>query len=412
MISQPRVGEIMLHGERRQSGDAESGDDRQEDLQRRLLSRHEPERADDQTEHRRGEDVTERRVQDQGDTDRQDRIADDAEPRPVTRLELANLVEPRQAGRRFHARVLGLVGQPVEHRDLIEPHCGHGRRQLERRRLAAAERDQERGRERRDTSALHTVRRRDTREAFLDHVHRLADRIERGTEADDEQLKLLQRLGGQWKIATIPMPASAVVTHATCSGNWNEWSMTRFPSVVVPVVSASAAAIWVPFAGRKSTPATAVHIAIMYPAPIPNAKPSGTIVRVAADWLVVSAATAKIATAIMNGHLEARSPSAPTIASSLLAMNVSAIHAIPKSAIIATMPEVKIDIRGMSAAFTFAKININAAAVSITIWMIGVTESGSSAPSSPVTVGRIPSKSPKRQITRTAPRKIATLRFA
>ena len=59
------------------------------------------------------------------------------------------------------------------------------------------------------------------------------------------------------------MPASAVTTQQICSGTWNEWSTTRLPRLVVPVVSASAAAICVPFAGRKSTPTTAVHIAIM-----------------------------------------------------------------------------------------------------------------------------------------------------
>ena len=59
------------------------------------------------------------------------------------------------------------------------------------------------------------------------------------------------------------IPARAVTIQHTCSGSWNEWSMTRLPSDVVPVVSASAAAICVPFAGRKRTPTTAVHIAIM-----------------------------------------------------------------------------------------------------------------------------------------------------
>src|ERR1051325_4081343 len=108
---------------------------------------------------------------------------------------------------------------------------------------------------------------------------------------------------------------------------------------------------------------------------MPNAKPSGTMVLVAADWLVVSAATAKIAIAIMNGHFPARSPSADTIASSLLAMNVSAIQAIPKSAIIATIPDRKIGMPGMSFALTWASSRISAAAVSITIWMIGVTAS-------------------------------------
>jgi hypothetical protein len=39
--------------------------------------------------------------------------------------------------------VLGVVGQPVQHRDLIQPHRGCGRRQLERRPLAAAQRDEQ-----------------------------------------------------------------------------------------------------------------------------------------------------------------------------------------------------------------------------------------------------------------------------
>ena len=60
-------------------------------------------------------------------------------------------------------------------------------------------------------------------------------------------------------------------------------------------------------------------------------------------------------------------------------MNVSAIHAMPKRAIIATIPERKIDMPGMSAALTLQKTRISAAAVSITIWMIGVTASGSVA---------------------------------
>ena len=49
-----------------------------------------------------------------------------------------------------------------------------------------------------------------------------------------------------------------------------------------------------------------------------------------------------MATAIMNGHSSARPPSAWTIASSLFAMNVSAIQAIPKRAIIEIIPDLKI----------------------------------------------------------------------
>ena len=74
------------------------------------------------------------------------------------------------------------------------------------------------------------------------------------------------------------------------------------------------------------------------------------MVRVAADWLVVKAATRKIAIAIVNGQFSARPPRAATIASSLLAMKVSAIQAIPKRAIIATIPDLKICVFGTSVA--------------------------------------------------------------
>src|SRR4051812_8856641 len=109
---------------------------------------------------------------------------------------------------------------------------------------------------------------------------------------------------------------------------------------------------------------------------MPRARPSGTMVRVAADWLVVRAATRKSAIAIMNGQFSARLPSALTMASSLLAMKVSAIQAMPNSAIIATMPDLKIAVPGISVALTLQKSTISAAAVSISIWMIGVTDSG------------------------------------
>ena len=145
---------------------------------------------------------------------------------------------------------------------------------------------------------------------------------------------------------------------------------------------------------------------------MPSASPSGTIVRVAADWLVVSAATRKSASAIVNGQFSARLPRALTMASSLLAMNVSAIHAIPNRAIMATMPDLKIAVPGTSVARTLQSRTIRAAAVSISIWMIGVTDSGSTPPPSAATRGRMSSMKPKTQIARTAVRKIATLRLA
>ena len=113
---------------------------------------------------------------------------------------------------------------------------------------------------------------------------------------------------------------------------------------------------------------------------MPSASPSGTIVRVAADWLVVSAATAKIATAIMNRKFSAIPPRSSTIASSLLAMKVSAIQAMPNSAIIATIPERKIGELATSLAFTWHSRRISAAALSMNIWMSGVIDIGSTPP--------------------------------
>ncbi len=93
-------------------------------------------------------------------------------------------------------------------------------------------------------------------------------------------------------------------------------------------------------------------------------------------------------------------------------MNVSAIHAMPKRAIIAIMPERKICVVGTSVAFTCAKTRISAATVSMIIWISGVTDIGSTPPPSAATVGRIPSTKPNTQIATTPARKMATLRLA
>ena len=93
-------------------------------------------------------------------------------------------------------------------------------------------------------------------------------------------------------------------------------------------------------------------------------------------------------------------------------MKVSAIQAIPKSAIIATIPDLKIGVLATSAACTCANSRISAAAESMNIWISGVTDIGSTPPPSAATVGRRPSKTPKTQIAATPVRKMATLRFA
>ena len=116
----------------------------------------------------------------------------------------------------------------------------------------------------------------------------------------------------------------------------------------------------------------------------------------------------------MNGQLLGEARRAPrTIASSLFAMNVSAIQAMPKRAIIATMPDLKICVFGMSRRVDVANSRISAAAASMTIWMSGVTDIGSTPPPSAATVGRMPSNEAEdADRERRRARKIATLRFA
>ena len=87
-------------------------------------------------------------------------------------------------------------------------------------------------------------------------------------------------------------PGTAVVMANTRTGRMNEWSNNFVPSFVVPVSSKFAAAICDPFVGRVNTPAKPpAHMALTAAGESPTARPIGTIVRVAVDWLVVSAAT-------------------------------------------------------------------------------------------------------------------------
>jgi hypothetical protein len=141
--AQAWVGEVVFHRERGEGSDAERSHDRQQDLQRRLRPRRKPQRTDDQPEQCRREDVTQRRMQDQRDPDRQDAVPGNAGPRPEARPQLADLLQTGQPVGRLHTCVLGVVGQPVQHRDLIQPHRGRGRSEIERRTLAAAERDEQ-----------------------------------------------------------------------------------------------------------------------------------------------------------------------------------------------------------------------------------------------------------------------------
>ena len=94
-------------------------------------------------------------------------------------------------------------------------------------------------------------------------------------------------------------------------------------------------------------------------------------------------------------------------------MKVSAIHAIPNRAIIATIPDLKIGVPGTSLAFTWQSRTISAAAVSMNIWMSGVTDIGSTPPPSAATVGPDAlEEAEDADRERRRARKIATLRLA
>ena len=88
---------------------------------------------------------------------------------------------------------------------------------------------------------------------------------------------------------------------------------------------------------------------------------------------------------------------------------LAAIQAIPKRAIIEIIPDLKIGVPGMSLAFTWQKRRMSAAAVSMNIWISGVTDIGSTPPPSAATVGRMLSTNPNTQIAATPARKMATM---
>ena len=70
------------------------------------------------------------------------------------------------------------------------------------------------------------------------------------------------------------------------------------------------------------------------------------MVRVAVDWLVVSAATRNTARAKMNGHEVTHSPIVEMMYSSCAEMNVAVSQAIPNRAIAEIMPALNTDWSG------------------------------------------------------------------
>jgi hypothetical protein len=170
----------MLDRESSQPGDAERRDHGQQDLERRLVPRDQPEHADYRSEDRRGCQLAKRGLQDQRDADRQDRLAGDARDRTNARSCLADFVQAAKTVGRPDGTLLCFAQQAVERGDLIETRtAGQRSRQLECRRLAAAQADEQGGREGADAGVVDPVYRRDDLELLLHGVHGLTGRVHR-----------------------------------------------------------------------------------------------------------------------------------------------------------------------------------------------------------------------------------------
>jgi hypothetical protein len=167
---------------------AASGEEGHQHLERAPSSREQPQDADDGSEQCGGRDVTRRRPQDQRDPDRQGRVAEHARQRPVAATRRPDLLELDDSGRGSDRAPLRLLGEAMDCGDLVEP---RRRRQplgrLDRRSLAAAEREEERGREDAEPCGLEPVRACDQGKALLDRVDGLTDRAERRAKIGEEE---------------------------------------------------------------------------------------------------------------------------------------------------------------------------------------------------------------------------------
>ena len=151
--------------------------------------------ADDSSEHGGGRDVARRRPQDQRDPDRQRRVAEHARQRPVAAPHRPDLLEPRDPVPGSDRPPLRLLGEAMDRCDLVEPRRRRQPpRRLDRRGLAAAERQEERGREGAEARVFEPVGAGDQGKAQLDRVDGLADGAERRAEVGEEEQELVSGL--------------------------------------------------------------------------------------------------------------------------------------------------------------------------------------------------------------------------
>src|SRR4051794_25561745 len=113
---------------------------------------------------------------------------------------------------------------------------------------------------------------------------------------------------------------------------------------------------------------------------MPRVSPIGTMAASAAAWLVVNAATLKIAMAMNQRHCSTRSPMALMIWASFAPIQVSASQAMPNRAIRPMSPDdivlwVTTSLRGALQATTMA-----VAVTPMMIWIITPVLSGTKAP--------------------------------
>jgi hypothetical protein len=156
--------------------------------------REQPQHADDGAEHGCGRHVAWGRTQNQRDPDRQRRVPEYARQRPEAaahRTDLRKLHDPLP-GREY--ATLRLLGETMDRSDLVE---ARRRRQplrrLDRRRFAAGDRQEERGRKNAEARLLKPVGPSNQAEALFHRVHGLTDRAQRCAQIGKEEQKLLPR---------------------------------------------------------------------------------------------------------------------------------------------------------------------------------------------------------------------------
>src|SRR3954447_21196569 len=128
------------------------------------------------------------------------------------------------------------------------------------------------------------------------------------------------------------------------------------------------------------------------------------MVRVAVDWLVVSAATMKTANANRNLQSVTHAPTVSTMYFSWAEMNVAVSQAIPNSAMAEIMPALKTDCSGTVLTLGRPTNRMIAPTTNITRTMVVVMSIGTAPSPSTSKAGRRSGNSPSRTIATTPSR--------